>query len=90
MILSQKHRINILSKNRLLQKASWSHIFFHLKAFLWNGLLRVRKKIIDQLLAYISFSFEIQVTFSHKLLKQLSLIDDLDFSEVLNALLPKK
>ena len=33
----------------------------HLKFFLWKDLLtaKVRKKIIDQILAYISFHFEI-------------------------------
>ena len=36
--------------------------FFHLKSFLWKGPLtvKVRKKIIDQILGYISFCIEIR------------------------------
>ena len=42
-------------------------ICFHLKCFLWKGLLtvKVRKKIIDQILGYISFCFEICAHLSH-------------------------
>ena len=38
----------------------YPHIFFDLKSFLWNVPLtvKIRKKIIDQILGYISFCFE--------------------------------
>ena len=41
--------------------------FFQLKSFLWKGLLtvKVRKKIIDQILGYISFCFEIYAHLCH-------------------------
>ena len=42
-------------------------IFFHLKSFLWKGPLtvKVRKKIIDQILGYISFCIEIHIHLGH-------------------------
>ena len=55
-------------KLSLFQKVTpYSHIFFHLKYFLWKGPLRVkiRKKIIDQILGYISFYFEICAHLGH-------------------------
>ena len=41
--------------------------FFHLKSFLWKVLLtvKVRKKIIDEILGYISFCFEIPADLGH-------------------------
>ena len=55
-------------KLSLFQKVTpYSHIFFHLKYFLWKGPLRVRlrKKIIDQILGYISSYFEICAHLGH-------------------------
>ena len=45
--------------------------FFYLKFFLWKCPLtvKVRKKIIDQILGCISFYFEIRAHFSYNLLK---------------------
>ena len=41
--------------------------FYHLKSFLWKGPLtvKVRKKIIDQILGYISFCIEIHGHLGH-------------------------
>ena len=41
--------------------------FFHLKSFLWKGPLRVkvRKKIIDQVLGYSTFCIETRAHFGH-------------------------
>ena len=41
--------------------------FFHLKSFLWKGPLtvKVRKKIINQILGYISFCSEIRAHLGH-------------------------
>ena len=41
--------------------------FFYLKSFLWKGPLtvKVRKKIIDQILGYISFCSEIRAQLGH-------------------------
>ena len=38
------------------------HVFFHLRSFLWKGpqTVKVRKKIIYQILGYISFCFEMR------------------------------
>ena len=42
-------------------------ILFHLKSFLWKGPLRakIRKRIINQILDYISFYFEIRTHLGH-------------------------
>ena len=42
-------------------------IFFHLESFLWKGPLtaKVRKKVIDQILGYISFCIEIRAHLGH-------------------------
>ena len=44
-------------------------IFFHLKSFLWKAPLtvKVRKRIIDQILGYISFFIEIHAHLGHLL-----------------------
>ena len=41
--------------------------FFHLKSFLWKGFLtdKVRKKIIDQILGYISLFPEVRADLGH-------------------------
>ena len=46
--------------------------FFHLKSFLWKGPLtvKVRKKIIDQILGYISFCIEIRAYLGYLLCKK--------------------
>ena len=45
----------------------YRHIFVHLKAFLWKGPLtvKVREKMIDQVLGYISFCIEIRAHLGH-------------------------
>ena len=42
--------------------------FFPLKIFLWKGPLtvKVREKIIDQILGYISFCIEIRLHLGHR------------------------
>ena len=53
---------------RFFQKvAPYPHLFFPLNSFLWKGLLtvKVRKKIIDQILGYISFCFEAPAHLDH-------------------------
>ena len=44
-----------------------THIFFHLESFLWKRpmTVEVRKKIIDQILGYISFCIEIRAHLGH-------------------------
>ena len=41
--------------------------FFHLKSFLWKGPLtvKVREKIMDQILGYVSFCTEIRAHLGH-------------------------
>ena len=56
-------------KTSVFQKlAPYPNIFFHLKSFLWKGpsTVKVRKKIIDQILGYISFCFEIRAHLGHR------------------------
>ena len=64
------------------------HIFFHLKSFLWKGLLtvKVRTKFIDQILSYISFCFEIRVLLTFLIYWSLELRKEYDEPLFLNLI----
>ena len=60
--LSSAYKTSVLSESNPVPP-----IFFHLKSFLWKGPLtvKVRKKIIDQILGCISFCIEIRAYLGH-------------------------
>ena len=62
VLLSTAHKTSVFSEIKPVPPHS-----FHLKSFLWKVPLtvKVRKKIIDQILGYISFCVEIRAYLGH-------------------------